>query len=147
MKKEGNRFVVYLPSFNFGSDALLILADFETIDWLMSQFGELSNAPDGSSGRSFTIGDGNPFESDGRCLLVVKLDDQARGSQLIRESENTFGWTLSRAAANQYRELLSGMLVPNPGHQYLDPDNSPPAPVVIVSQGEYEPETFRYQKS
>jgi hypothetical protein len=143
--KTGNRFLAYLPSFK-GADALLLLADYETIDWLMSQFQRLSNTPSGSSCPSFVIGDGEPVESDGRCLLVVKLDNQADGSYLIRESETTFGWSVSRSSANHYRELLSGILVPRPGHQYLDPDNSPPAPVVIVSRDEYEPDTFRRPK-
>jgi hypothetical protein len=145
MKKTGNQFVAYVPSFNFGDDALLILADSETIDWLMSQFGRLANIPVGSSSPSFVIGDGNPVESDGRCLLVVELENQAEGSRLIRTSENTFSWSVSRSSANHCRELLSGMLVPHPGHQYLDPDNSP-APVVIVSKGEYELDTFRIAK-
>ena len=144
MMKTGNRFIAYLPSFNLGGDALLLLADYETIDWLMSQFQRLSNTPVAfTSCPSFVIGDGDPVESDGRCLLVVKLDNQVGGSHLIRESETTFGWSVSRSSANRYRELLSGMLGPRPGHQYLDPDNSPPAPVVIVSRGEYQPEVVR----
>jgi hypothetical protein len=47
------RFVAYVPSFHFGDDALLILADSETIDWLMSQFGRLSNTPVGATCDSF----------------------------------------------------------------------------------------------
>ena len=146
MKKTGNRFVAYVPSFNFGDDALLILADSEAIDWLMSQFDRLSNAPDGSNRPSFIIGDGNPVESDGRCLLIVELENQTEGSRLIRKSEQTFSWSVSRSSANHCRELLSGMLAPHPCHQYLDPDNCPSAPVVIVSKGEYEPDTFRTAK-
>ena len=41
----------------------------------MSQFARLSNAPDGSNRPSFIIGDGNPVESDGRCVLVVELEN------------------------------------------------------------------------
>jgi hypothetical protein len=139
-------FVAFVPSFNFGDDALLILADSETIDWLMSRFGRLSDTPVGATCDSFMVGDGNPVESDGRCLLIVELENQADGSRLIRKSENTFSWRVSRSSASHYRELLSGMLVPQPGHQYLDPDNCPPAQVVIVSKGEYEPDTFRTAK-
>ena len=146
MKKIGNRFVAYVPSFDFGDDALLILVDSETIDWLMSQFGRLSNTAVGATCPSFVIGDGNPVESDGRCLLVVELKNQTNGSRLIRKSETTFSWTVSRSSANHCRELLSGMLVPHPGHQYLDLDNCPPAPVVIASKDEYEPDTFRTAK-
>jgi len=146
MKKTGNRFVAYVPSFNFGDDALLILADSVTIDWLMSQFGRLANTPPGSSCPSFVIGDGSPIESDGRCLVIVELENQTEGSRVIRKSEQTFSWSVSRSSANHCRELLSGMLAPHPGHQYLDPDNCPPAPVVIVSKGEYEPDTFRTGK-
>jgi hypothetical protein len=128
MKKTGNRFVAYVPSFNFGDDALLILVDSETIDWLMSQFGRLSNTPVGSSRPSFVIGDGNPVESDGRCLLVVELENQTEGSRLIRTSENNFSWSVSRSSANHYRELLSAMWKPHPCHQYLDPDQLPSRP-------------------
>ena len=146
MKQIGDRFVAYVPSFHFGDDALLILADYETIDWLMSQFGHLANTPLGATCPSFVIGDGNPVESDGRCLLVVELENQTEGSRLVRKSENTFSWSVSRSSANHCRELLSGMLVAQPGHQYLEPDNCPPAAVVIVSKDEYEPDTFRTAK-
>jgi len=53
--KAGSGFVTFFPSFSFGDDALLILADYETIDWLMAQFGRLSNAPLRSSRASFVV--------------------------------------------------------------------------------------------
>lgn len=140
--KTGNGFVAYLPGFK-GSDALLILADSETIDWMMAQFGRLSSAPVGSVYPPFPIGDGNPIESDGLCLLVVELENQAEGSRLIQDSDGTFRWSVSRLSAGHYRELLSGISEPHPAHQYLDSGNSPPAPVVIVSRDEYDAETFR----
>jgi hypothetical protein len=146
LKNKKTPFVAYVPSFNLGDDALLLLVDSETIEWLMAQFGRLSNTPVGSGCPSSFIGDGNPVESDGCCLLVIELEDQTESSRLIRKSENTFNWSVSRSSANHYRDLLSGLLVPLPGHQYLDPDNSPLAPVVIVSRDEYEPDTFRGAK-
>jgi len=144
--KKGNRFVAYLPGFNFGADALLILADSETIDWLMTQFGRLSGIATESSCPSFLVGDGNPIESDGHCLLIVEQGNQAEGSWLVRESDGVFRWSVSRSSADHYRELLSGISEPRPRHHYLDPNNSPPAPVVIVSRDEYDADFFR-QKS
>jgi len=143
MTKTVSRFIAYLPSFDFGNDALLILADYETIDWLMSQFGRLSNTPVGSDCPSFIIGDGNPVGSDGRCLLLVELENLADGSRLMRESEKTFRWRVSRSSANHYRELLSGMFAPHPGHQYLDNDT---APGIMVSRDEYDTDWVRRMK-
>jgi hypothetical protein len=137
--KTGSRFVAYLPSFN-GNDTLLILVDDETIDWLISQFDRLSSGP------SFVIGDGNPIESDGKCLIQVEQGGPAEGSELVRASEHCFKWSVSTSAAEHYRQVLSGMLETRPGHQYLDPDNCPAAPVVIVSRGEYDADWVRRMK-
>jgi hypothetical protein len=141
--KEKIPFVAYLPSFK-GDDALLILVDQSTIAWLMSRFGECAHTPVESKNAGFVIGDGKPFESAGRCIISVELNHQANRSELTRTSETTFRWILSPNSAANYRDLLSGMSdSTSPCHQYLDPDNAPPAPVVIVSLDEYEPETFR----
>lgn len=143
MMEIGNVFVVYVASFDFGADAILLLVDQETVGWLMSQFGRLSNTPVGSSCSSFIIGDGHPVASDGRCVLTIELNDEPGcSSQLRRRTESSFAWSVSRSSANHYQDLLSGMLAPGPCHQYLEPDNSPPAPVFIVSRGEYQPEAL-----
>ena len=143
--KTGSGFVAYLREFEHGDDALLILANYETIDWLMSQFGRLSDTPIRAGYPSFVIGDGNPVESDGQCLITVDLGNQTEGGQLVRQSENTFNWSVSRRLAHHYRELLSGMFEPKPGHQYLD-DESRPEPVVIVSRDEYDADWVRRMK-
>jgi hypothetical protein len=142
--KEKIPFVAYVPSFNFGDDALLMLVDQSTIAWLMSRFGELADTPVESKSAGFVIGDGKPFESAGQCIISVELNHQANRSELTRTSETTYSWILPPRSAAHYRDLLSGMSgSKSPCHQYLDPDNAPPAPVVIVSLDEYEPETFR----
>jgi hypothetical protein len=142
--KENIPFVAYLPSFHFGDDALLLLVDQSTIAWLMSRFGELAHTPVESKTAGFAIGDGKPIESGGRCIISVELNHQANRNELNRISETTFRWILSPSSAAHYRDLLSGMSdSTSPCHQYLDPDNAPPAPVVIVSLDEYDPETFR----
>ncbi len=143
--KTGSGFVAFLQEFDGDDDALLILADRETLDWLMSQFGRISNTPIGARASSFVIGDGHPVESDGRCLIIVELGDNADGDRLFRESENTFKWSISRHLAHHYRELLSGMLGPKAGHQYLDAADRP-SPVVIVSRDEYDADWVRGMK-
>ena len=107
------RFAAFLPSFNFGEDALLILADSETIDWLTAQFDRLSNARPGSSRSSFVIGDGKPVESDG-CSIVVEASDRLEGSQLERKSDGSYYWSLSCTAAHRYKELVSSLSTSEP---------------------------------
>ena len=146
--KETIPFVVHLPRFNFGEDALLLLADNSTIAWLISRFGELADHPVETVGSAFVIGDGEPVRSDGQCLIFVELNYQAKGSELIRQSPTTFRWILSISSASHYRDLLSGMSESrSPCHQYLDPDNAPPAPVVVVSFDEYQADAFRRAKA
>jgi hypothetical protein len=145
--KERTPFVAFVPSFK-GDDALLLLVDQATIIWLISRFRELAVAPVESRGATFAIGDGAPVESDGQCIIYVESNHQANGSELSRKSESTFHWILSPGSADHCRELLSGMSEGTyPCHQYLDPDNAPPAPVVIVSLDEYEVDTFRRPKA
>jgi hypothetical protein len=145
--KEIIPFVAHLPSFNSGDDAVLLLADHSTIAWLISRLRELAQTPVEAVGGAFVIGDGNPIQSDGQCIIFVELIHQAKGSELMQQSPITFRWTLSACSAGHYAELLSGMSNSGfPCHQYLDPDNVPPAPVVIVSFDEYEAGTFRRAK-
>jgi hypothetical protein len=145
--ETGKPFVAYVMSFDFGSDAILLLAAQETVGWLMSQFGRLSRTPVGSSSHPIIIGDGDPVMSNGRCILSIELNDEpGSSSQLVRGSESVFAWSVSRSSANRYQHLLSGMLVPIPCHQYLEPDNCPPAPVFIVSRGEYQLDAFIHPK-
>jgi hypothetical protein len=150
-------FVAHLDGWNAG-EVLLILVDDEITQWLMARFEQLAGAPTGSHSATFVVGDGKPVESDQRCILIVELSEKESGNELIRDSENTWRWSVSRSSANNFRYLLSGMLGQreslNPHvralraasegcHQYLDPDNRPPAPTVIISRGEYDSEQVR----
>ena len=146
--KENFPFLALVPSFNFGDDALLLLADHSTIVWLMSRFEALARIPVELRSAAFVIGDGKPVQSDGQCTIVVESTHHAKGSELIRKSESTFRWILSPGSADRYRDLLSVMSDSVfPCHQYLDPDNASHAPVVIVSLGEYQVDAFRRQKA
>ena len=132
-----NRFIACFPSFYLGEAALLLSVDNEAIEWLMSCFGQLSAAPLGTSRPRFLIGDGNPVESDGRCLLVVQPDNQEGATRLFRTAPNEFCWSVSQRSAHHFQALLGGLLKSEtPGHQYLDSDD-PLSPVVIVSRDEY----------
>jgi len=145
--KVSTPFLAYLPAFSFGDDALVLIADRSTIEWLMFNFGELASTAVDSNNAGFVIGNGKPVESDDQCLLSFELNHRANGSELVRESETRFRWILSPSSANHYRDLLSGMSESEHAcHQYLDPDNSPPAPGLIVTFGEYEADAFRRRK-
>jgi len=141
--KQNIPFVAHLFSFKGNDEVLLLLADRPAISWLMSQLAEFACTRNDSRRPAFVIGDGNPVQSDGRCIISVELDHQANGGKLVQQTQNTFRWSLSPSSADHYRQLLSGMLKNEvPCHQYLDPDNLP-APVLIVSLGEYQVDVFR----
>jgi len=100
-----------------------------------------------SGNDAFVIGDGKPIQSDGRCIIFVEFNHQAKGSELVQQSPTTFRWTLSAGSAGHCADLLSGMSNSgSPCHQYLDPDKAPPAPFVIVSFQEDEADPFRGAK-
>ena len=139
-------FVVYVPSFDFGSDAILLLSDYYTIAWLVDQFLRLSTSPIGSVA-SFVIGDGSPIDSEERCFVTVTVTDTDSSSEMTRRSATQFAWRISRPEAERYRALLSCMLTKVPSHNYLEPKNSPPAPVLVVSRDEYSVEQFRTSKT
>src|ERR1700691_2233348 len=130
--KESTPFLAYLPTFSFGDDALVLIADPSTIDWLMSKFGELASTAVESDDAGFVIGNGKPVESDEQCIISFELSHRAIGSELVRQSDTSFRWILSPSSPNHYRDLLSRISESKfPCHQYLDPDNSPPAPGLI----------------
>jgi hypothetical protein len=144
-----------------GGEVLLILVDDEITQWLMARFEQLTDSAVGSRCPAFVVGNGNPVESDGRCVLIVQLSGRESCNELIRDSQNSWRWSVSRSAANNFRYLLCGMLdfreslpvlmsahrsaagLEGSCHQYLDPDNIPPAPTGVVSRGEYDSEQVR----
>lgn len=141
--KENIPFLAHLFSFKGHDEVLLLLADHPTITSLVSQLAVFASTRIESKRPTFVIGDGNPVQSDGQCIIFVELNHQSSGSELVRQTRNTFRWSLSPGSADHYRDLLSGMLKSQvPCHQYLEPDNVQ-APVVIVSLGEYEVDAFR----
>jgi hypothetical protein len=155
--------VTYQSNFHGEDQVILLLIDYETLDWLISQFGQFAQTAPLVTPRSFIIGDGNPVESERDTLVSVRLVDWPLGNQLIQAEGHRFIWWVSRVAAGRFSSLLAGMLrheeaeppnlralgsaAPLEGgcHQYLDPDNAPPVPVVMVSLGEYHMELFRHR--
>jgi hypothetical protein len=104
---------------------------------------QIATAPLGTSCPRFFIGDGNPVESDGRCLLVVQPDNQEGAIRLFRPAPDEFRWTVSQRSAHHFQALLAGLLKSEtPGHQYLDSDDLS-SPVVIVSRDEYGTDKIR----
>jgi hypothetical protein len=141
IEKTGS-FLTYVQGFDFGSDAILLIADYYAVTWLMREFADLLTRPS-TEGSSFIIGNAQPVTSDGHCEITICLNDDVQANELVRKSATEFEWSISRSAVEHYRNLLSGMLTPAPNHQYLEPGNSPPAPVLIVSRDEYSLDQFR----
>jgi hypothetical protein len=141
--KETTAFVAHVSSFSGVEDVFLVLANQATISWLIDQLTRVACTTAQSSCLGFVLGNGNPIESDGQCIVVADLHDDEDSPQLVQESQSTFRWRLSRKLADRYRGLLSGMLNSStPCHQYLELDSGP-SQAVIVSLGEYDAETFR----
>ena len=116
------------------------MVDHHCVQWLTSQFERIAKASIESMLGQFVLGDGHPVESDGRCLLFVELNQNSNGSQITRISPSPWRWSVSRSAADKFGTLLSGLLVPHAGHQYLDNDEGS---TVEVSRGEYEIDIVR----
>ncbi len=140
-------FVVHLTSFKGNDEVVLLLADQSTIGWLVARLAEFAAARAESRNLAFVIGDGNPVESDGKCVITVELMRRANGGNWVQESLNTFRWSLSPSLANRYRKRLLPMLKSQSScHQYLE-FGTAPEPVVMVSLGEYETDAFRRHKA
>jgi hypothetical protein len=117
-----------------GGEVILLVVDLEGVDWLMSKFEYLvAEGADESNAMQLVLGDSNPVESDGRCLVRVELNQNSNGSRITRVSQHAWHWSVSRRAADKFRELLSGMSAAHACHQYLDSDEGP---IVEVSVGE-----------
>jgi hypothetical protein len=134
-------FIAHLEGWK-GGEVFLLVVDQHGVQWLASQFERIAKASIESMLVQFVLGDGHPVESDGRCLVFVELNQNSNGSQIARISPGAWRWSVSRSAADKFRTLLSGMLDPHAGHQYLDPDNDE-GPTVEVSRGEYEVDKVR----
>lgn len=134
-------FIAHLKEWK-GGEVLLLVTDQEGVRWLASQFERLASASLQSVPPQFVLGDGNPVESDGRCLVLVELSAESNGSRIVRADPSGWRWSVSRPAANNFQNLLSGMLAEHGCHQYLDADNDD-APKFEVSLGEYEIDLVR----
>jgi hypothetical protein len=133
-------FIAYLDGWRSG-EVLLLIVDNEGVEWLMSRFEHLgADGLDESNGAEFVLGDSNPVESDGRCLVRVELNHKSNDSRITRVSQSAWLWSVSRSAADIFRARLSGMSLEHACHQYLDSDEGP---AVEVSIGEYEIDIVR----
>jgi hypothetical protein len=129
-------FIAHFDAWKDG-ETILLVVDHEGVQWLISQFERLATEVPPAH---FVLGDGNPVESDGHCLLHVKFNQRSTGSHVARISQGVWHWSVSRVAGDKFQALLLGMSVRKPGHQYLDSDSGP---TVEVSCGEYEVDVVR----
>lgn len=127
--------VIRLKDFKWDADTLLIISDRNSSTWLADSFERLA-VTTSDEDASMTIGDGDPVLSpDGIQIRIGVIKSSDDG--LKEQEPNKFSWAISRETARGFSEKVRE-LVDRPGRNYLDPSNSPPAPVVMVSVGEYE---------
>jgi hypothetical protein len=128
--------VIRLKNFKWDDDTLLIISNRDSSTWLADNFQKLAIAANAGDA-SMTIGNGEPIGSPDGVEISVRVADGEADNRLEEHDRNKFFWALSRETAlafsGKVRRLIDGS-----GHNYLDPSNSPPAPVVMVSTGEYE---------
>ena len=129
-------FLIFTSS--YGDEAAFIVAcDDVGLRWLSRSLHEIAE------GRPFTIGDGHPVDSDGKCIVEVSASPIANTTAITRTGAVTFRWSMPAKQADDYAYLIEGMIeFPDACHQYLEtalPDN----PVILVSKGEYDTEALR----
>jgi len=137
-------FIAYDKDYLDGEGAFLIVVDGDAIRWLSYNFEKLLAQDSLAATPIFVIGNGDPIESDGRCLVSVMPDRERKGTRICQVSETQYNWTVSEGSVHRYVGLLQGLDggTGQAGHQYLDSDD-PASPTVIVSRGEYDVDWVR----
>jgi len=125
-----------LKDFKWDADTLLIISNRDCSTWLADNFQRLATATNADDA-SMTIGNGEPIGSPDGVEIRICITDGETDDGLKEHDRNKFSWALTRESAFDFSEKIR-VLIDAPGHNYLDPSNSPPAPVVMVSAGEYE---------
>jgi hypothetical protein len=135
-------------------DVLLIVATRDALRWLSEHFRDLASSADDIAG-SIIIGSGYPSFSSHGIEIKIYLARNEVDNELVESDTNKFCWRIGRKTAKAFEGLIGGLTSENDpidrheaskiagvrgGHNYLDPSNTPPAPIMIVSLDEYSPE-------
>jgi|GEM_PF-3084799 hypothetical protein len=133
-------FLIYTSAIG-GEPTFVLACDDSALHWLSASFRDL-----GQAGR-FTIGNGVPVSSDGKCIIDVLCGLPGSDVAITPTSAGHFRWNMPSSQAAQYAELIDGMAdFPGACHQYLEVAR-PDVPVVVVSKGEYDVETLREMRN
>jgi hypothetical protein len=95
--------------------------------------------------RAVVVGNGEPIGSPDNIEIRFSVIADAAESRLIENKRNKFSWFITDETASSFSEKCSNLCravqrcADSSGgfHQYLDPENSPPAPVLMISLHEY----------
>ncbi len=131
---ESRAAVIRLP-FKWNDDTLLILTNWASTDWLATSLQRLADEDDAAV-TSVTIGNGKPIWSPDEIEIRIFIYRDAADDGLKESAANKFSWGISRETAREFAGKV-GVLSNAAAHQYLDPSNCHPAPVVMVSSNEY----------
>jgi hypothetical protein len=137
--KQGRTLLVRTAALG-GEPSFVVACDEPNLRWLANAFRRL-NEPE-----SFTLGDGTPIGSDGKCAVEVVPGTQETFTATV-PAANRFRWVLPQTRARRCADLIDGMAdCSSPCHQYLECDQ-PDVPVVIVSRNEYDAAALRKMRN
>jgi hypothetical protein len=131
---EDRAAVIRLP-FKWNDDTLLILTNAKSTAWLANGLQRLADENDDSV-TSLIVGNGKPIWSPDEIEISIFIFRDAAADGLEENTANKFSWGISRETALEFAGKVSA-LSGAAAHQYLDPSNCHPAPVVMVSSNEY----------
>jgi hypothetical protein len=131
--KPGDNFLAYVKSY-LGNEALVFSCDNEGLRYLQNIF--VQGFPDETCS-SFKIGNDEHINSDGLCEIEIIKARPSDSVKIERKNDVEFVWTVPLNRAEDYRDMLTPMLVATiPCHQYFDPDGASSL-FIIVTKDEY----------
>ena len=143
--------VIRMKEFKSYPDVLLVVCDGGAASWLAESFATLATC-DGGLENSTAIGNGSPIASPDGIVVRFQVIRDGVDRGLVEREPNHFFWEISHENAARFSNMVAGIsnatvvtgeggtkgtLQPMGAHQYLIPSNSPPAPAIMVSIGEY----------
>lgn len=88
--KKTPAFIAHVSSFSGVEDVFLVLANQATISWLIDQLTQVACITAQSSCLGFALGNGNPIESDGQCIVVADLRDDETAPNWFKSHKAPF---------------------------------------------------------
>ena len=139
--------IIRLKNFKMNDDVLLLVSNQRATRWLADGFGLLASQGVGSE--AMVVGNGELVGSPDHIEIRFSVIADSAESRLIEGQPNRFSWWITDKMASSFSEkcskLCSAVERANSSggfHQYLDPENSPLAPVFMISLQEYSLENL-----